>query len=242
MERQYLHLNYPTTQETGWILRIQSKLGKSRSKVLKSNLASWKNRGLGEAALVLATRSTVLKQIVLKINTELGDLQQELLQREKDVTEAIRGGHAIDVGDRPFKLVMLLDAFLFELKAASEFTRDFIILFFNVIFDEVVRPADLKKRFLENNIETAWLQTLKNERDALIHGGGMWPTIQIGTGSPPEFILVLERTISHTKIENTDQVIPFEFFRELFDSFRESIDGIEEWLIREIETFETSEI
>jgi hypothetical protein len=105
--KTYVQMDYPSTAETQWINRIQSRLHQTSSKTLKQRLATWKESGLGELALIIATRTAVLRHILLHLTKEMSELEQELRRRKSDVREAIEGGQGIRVGDSPFRLMLL---------------------------------------------------------------------------------------------------------------------------------------
>ena len=239
--KAYLQMDYPSTAETQWLNRIQSRLYQSSSETLKQRVAAWSEIGLGELALIIATRTAVLRYIILNLAREMGELEEELRRRKRDVLEAIEGGHGIRVGDSPFRLMLFVDAFLFESKAASEFIRNFVKCFFKSIFDESLSNSELAKRFVANEIPIEWLDGLKNERDFLLHNGGTWPVLEAVDEMYERFDLVLLKSILYTGSIEEKDTIHFDRLREILDGFQRAIAAIERWLINEIGDFEKRE-
>ena len=237
-------VDYQSTAETQWINRIQSRLHQSSSETLKQRLAIWKESGLGELALIIATRTAVLRHILLQLTKEMSELEQELRPRKGDVREAIEGGHGIRVGDSPFRLMLFAHAFLFESKAASEFIRDFVKCFFkkHLRRNPLKFPAGeaFRGKWSSDRMAT-WLHWLKNERDFLLHTGGTWPVLEAVNETYERFDLVLLKRISYARTIDEKDTIPFDRLREILSGFQRAVAAIERWLINEIGDFEKRE-
>lgn len=231
-EERLLHLSY-VTLEGAWIKRLMTKLRSSLHQHLHMALDNWGSSGLGELAIAIATKTTVIELIRERIDGGLRFLSEDIRSRRDQVKKDIDEGYGFSPTEKMlgYKLVADFDSFLFETRSAYEIGVKFVGRFLEVVLEHPQPSksqlyAMVRDEIARRGKDTRWLKVLRESRGEFLHSAASWPAVKIISFDPLRAELVLLRNDSYLEMAEC---------RDIYKGFWESLDALEEWLSDEID-------
>jgi hypothetical protein len=182
----------------------------------------------------------MLKLVTQRLEVRIGYLQKELRKRSQEALSCRDNDIGFQIGGLPFELIIDLDSFLFESRAAYELTGKFLRKFFSSIFERSMKESTIVQTLANSGLDTEWITKLREARHALIHDVTGWPALEVVDEDPTRFELVLLMKNVDT-LEDPKSFAHFEDFRAIQLGLWGSLEEIENWLMNEIASFEQGE-
>src|SRR5436190_7965843 len=234
MAIEYLHIDYEPPSR-GWLLRIMKRLNESSSSTLRERVSTWGSSHLKEMSFALATKLTMLSQVICRVDQQLRRLSEQLIDESK-INECIRRGAAYRIADKvlPYELLIDIDSFLFESRSAYEIVGHFLCQFFDHILGCSLNEAELKKLLDARNIDTRWIEELRENRIMFFHKTAPWIVLEIVSRKPLRFeLLVLKKNVKD--FTDPDAYIRFEQLPTIYRGFESSLKVLHQWVLEKIQ-------
>jgi len=241
VNKGYLHIAY-LPADGSWLLKIMSRLHQSSSITLRDRIASWGDTPLREMGLALSTKLAMLSQIVNRVDYQLQRLAGYLEKDDQKINECLHKNASYVVPDNelPYEILVDIDSFLFESRSTYEIIGHFLSEFIKRILGLKVSESELKVMLASQGIDIRWIEELRKGRILFFHSTAPWIALEIKSINPPRFeLLVLKRDVKD--FTNTDDYFHFGQLREIYQGFGSSMGAMYQWVLDQIEGFETKE-
>ena len=152
---------FHTRPTVTWIYPIWNVLNETNNETLREAWSKPDSRALGDLAIALTTKLTILGTIVSRFNSDY----RRLLKLAGDDTEQIKvnreTGTVWSLSDvrLTYELLAGLDSFIFEARSTYEILGEFLIAFFRLIFDQTLTEEEVKSILRDRGVDVAWMTT-----------------------------------------------------------------------------------
>jgi hypothetical protein len=216
-----------------------SRLHESQSNELKKRMQSWGNSPLKEMGYALSTKLDMLSVVADRVNSRLRELRDQFIEDYENVNECVENKHAYNIQKEQFPYALLVDieSFIFESRSLYEILGRFLREFFSRILGLKVDEKQLSIMLQTQGIDTRWISILRDSRILFFHKTAPWLIIEFQSLNPPEFdLLILKRDVKDPL--NSDAYYHFKELRDIFEGFKMSMEGINKWVLEQIENYE----
>ncbi len=240
-DSRMLQLDWSPDLDAFWIARVQSALLGCRSPSLRERYSRWDRDPhdgltLGDLAVAVATKQTMVSLIVQRVNARLAEIGKVLKSDRPRVEECLRVGGAYRLPDKSVAhdAAVDFDSFVFESRSAYEITVSFLQRFFAVILKQPLGKGkaahDRVQEALRNRgAQTGWADELREKRHLLIHERAIWLGFEVTGEYPFRFDpVLLTKTVG--RIEDDPDRLSIGLCRDLWEGFIGSYGHIEAWL------------
>lgn len=239
MECKYIHITY-LPKSANWLLTILSRLISSSSASLKAKHANWSASPLKELGLALSTKFDILSQAVQLTEKDVNKFVQQI--NKDDLRKCVAQNKAYTFIDKqmPYRIILDLEALIFELRSTYEIVGKFIKLFFEIILDIDMNQSDISDHLKSRSVDLEWIEELRHTRILFFHNSAPWLALHVKSIDPFSCEPVLLKE-DMKDFNNVEKIIHFERIAEITNTFFEAMNTIHYWIMKEIEKYETSE-
>jgi hypothetical protein len=219
-----------------------SRLHQSSSITLRGRMDTWGDTPLREMGLALSTKLAMLSQTVNRFDHQLQRLAGYLKKDDEKINECLHKDASYMVPDKelPYEILVDIDSFLFESRSTYEIIGHFLSEFIKRILGLEVSESELKEMLASQGIDIRWIEELRKGRILFFHRTAPWIALEINSINPLKFeLLVLKRDVK--EFTDTDDYFHFDQLREIYQGFGSSMGAMYQWVLDQIEEFETKE-
>jgi hypothetical protein len=222
----------------GFVLPLLSRLQGSTVPAIRALATEWSSSGLGDLACSLSTKISMLSLLAERIYTTITPMLDSV-SGDKDALRAFQTGKGWipSERDRPYKVLLEVDTFIFEFRSAYEILGKFLVLFFKVFLHRPVTEDAIKAVLKSRGVSMEWADELQAHRKIFFHEQAPWLAIRVKDWEHFSAELLI---LSHSGANSDDpaEVIPFDRLRAIFAGMEISLRHIQEWMMSEIEQLE----
>jgi len=236
---EILHLDYrPGT--AGLILPLQSRLQGSGVPQLRERYSRWKELGLAELGMAVATRFS----LTLRVASRLAELLQRLrdeIEESGQIDELLDGGYVYTPKDSRalYDICTAVDAFYFEYRSCYEVVGRFARTFCTEMLRKSITEEQLVAVLQSAGVTTNWITSLRENRKLFFHETAPWIALQVHERHPVKCsMVVMKENVEELKDPATfitqDQIVA------TIDGLQRGLWAIHNWLKSQIDDIEAS--
>ena len=222
-----------------WLKTILSRLSRSTSEILKTKHADWSASPLREMGLALSTKFDILSQAVRLTEKDVYSLLEQINEEKLNECFAKKLAYTFSDKQMPYRILLDLEALIFELRSTYEIVGKFLRVFFESILNCRIDESEIKNYLISKGVDVNWIDELRKIRILFFHNNAPWLALRIKSTSPLscEPVLLKEDIKS---FDNPDDFIHFEKIIIITNGFIESLNLIHFWIMEKIEAYEKS--
>jgi len=241
MNHRHLHISdasLPATFPASFLHRVRT----SSSTTLQEAFREWGTSPKRDLGLSFDRRIGMLRHLLRRFDEDLRALDHELRDRQADAIRFAKDGYAFQLNDRSLfsELLLDVDSFLVELRAALESAEHFILGVLEHVLGLPYTAKSFRAELQRENAPTDWLDALWKSPDLAVHQTSFSPAVRIQNEDPFEWALIVQRGFPRDVSEITDPV-DLTWFRSVYDKFSTMLSVVEAWLITKVELHEQEE-
>jgi hypothetical protein len=181
----------------------------------------------------------MLRHLVRRLDENLGRLNRELQDRQADAIRSARQGYALELKDHSLcpELLLDVDSFLVEFRAALELTEDFLLEVLSQALGLAYTDQSLRDELRQAEVPTDWISVLWTSRDLAVHKTSFALAVAILREDPLEWELIVQRGFPRDVREVVDP-IDLSWFRSVYSDFTTMLQRVDAWLISKVEHHE----
>ncbi len=211
-----------------WVLPILSAL----EEAIKKGKVQERPEEMRDLPLYIKTRLTMLPRIFHRINIEARELYSLVkLHESEHVCTHVKTGYALNINeDLIYKLLIDIDAFLFEINSCTEL----ITKFFSIVCRHVGKEIPegkvgkiIKKLLASKRQDMNWFKLLDEHRNFFMHEGT--PYIAIDVSNETWDLIIMKESL--TRFDDATKFIMFSDLREIVRGFQSGNSAIQNYLI-----------
>lgn len=221
---------------------LQSRVADSRSRELQRRYARWREAGLGELALAVATRLAVCMRVVQRFGELLDRVKEEVADWGK-LDAAIEEQFCFQPADKglPYEICAAVDALIFELRSLYEVLGKFATTFSTVILGRQVREEELLGALRNAGGNTEWIGLVRESRKLFFHETAPWIALQVHQRHPfIASLLVMKENIS--QFDDPSKYVTEGQLREAVEGLGRAIPAVRSWLERNLAEVEAEHL
>lgn len=227
---EVLHLDFDTNH-VGWLSPLQTRLRNSSAEQLRQRYSRWRDVGLGDLAVAIATRLAIFDRVQLHLGRLLKSLEAELEQWD-GLNEAIEESICFRPS-RPgltFDICAAVDSLIAEFRALYELiVKQFAIVFVRQILKRTVREDDVLEAIRAAGVNIEWVDFIRDNRNFLLHLAAPWIALEVHQRNPLQFsLLVMKKNI--VEFDDPTEFITTQQLVTSIRGFREAVPVVRSWL------------
>lgn len=222
----------------GFVLPILARLQGSPVPSVRALAAKWADSGLGDLASSLSTKIAMLSLLAGRMYATVTPLLEDVA-KEPSALRAFHVGKGWIPAERqrPYKVLLEVDSFIFEFRSAYEILGKFLVLFFEVFLDRQITQDAIKAVLESRGVSMAWAAELQKHRKVFFHNQAPWIAVRVNDwGHFSGDLLILSH--SGANPDDPTEVIPFDRLRAIYTGMESSLRHIQDWVVSEIEKLE----
>jgi hypothetical protein len=137
----------------------------------------------------------------------------------------------------PYRLLVDLDSFLFELRFTYEIVGKFLGGFFGRVLGRKLQEAEVIAALEASGNDTKWIGMLRRERVVFFHQTAPWIVFEVERGEPFKYNLVVLKKNARD-LSNAEDYVRLHEYRAILQGFEGSMEFLAGWLVDEIEKVE----
>lgn len=220
---------------------MMTRLSQSNNAQLRRAFEEWSKTPLLEFGFAVTTRMQMLGLCILRLNDRVSNLRKYLNKNEEELKLCLRGEYAFRLPfparHLAYDLLLDMDSFIFESRSLYEIVGKFLRSFLAIVFKRNITEKELRSILADRQIETRWIDVLRDSRKLFFHQTAPWLAIQVDSNAKRFYPILLKKSI--IKIENPDDFVSFDSLREIYDGFVNSLDTLHQFVMEEIRAFES---
>ena len=236
---EILHLDYrPGT--AGLILPLQSLLQKSSAAELRKRYSRWKELGLAELGMAVATRFSLTLRVASRLAELLQQLRNEIEESGK-IDELLDEGYVYAPKDSRvlYDLCTAVDAFYFEYRSCYEVVGKFATTFCREMLAKNVTQDELVDVLTAAGVATDWITSLRENRNLFFHETAPWIALQIHERHPVNCSIVVMKENTE-ELDDPTTFVTQEQIVATIDGLQAGLWAVHNWLKAQIAACETS--
>ena len=226
-----------------FVARFLNHLKASSAPRLREESTRWKSSPLRELGLSFVARVGLLASIRKEVSKCWSTLDAELRVRRDELRRSGAEGLAFQLDDRALyrDLLVGVDAFLFEYRAAIELLETFLLRVVHDVFDRKMDRTTLRSELIETGVDAGWVSQLSHFRDMVAHEVTLSLAVHVVSEEPWQWELVLQK--GHPLDGGVPlEDVPWRVIQGAEDGLRSALQIIERWLFAQVEHYEDRQL
>jgi hypothetical protein len=233
----HFHVDYEPPDD--WIRRILTRLRESRSPHLRRCFDQWGKSPLVEIGLAVATKRAMLRMTVARVDEAIGQMVAEFNADPHQVEwclsrSGLKGAFRPKDKTLPYRLLVDIDSFLFELRSTHEIVGIFLREFFRRVLQRKIGKADVMGALDGGGVDTRWIDVLRKERVLFFHHTAPWVAFEIDRVRRPKYRLVILKRNARD-LSNPNDYVRVDEYRAILRGFEASMAFLRGWVLEQID-------
>jgi hypothetical protein len=230
---QYCHIDYEPNN--GWVLSIMSRLAQSSNARLRQAHEEWHQTPLLDLGFAITTKIQMLTLCIRRLNKRVITLRTTLNDQEEQFRDCMQTGRAFTLPDTDlaYELLLDMDSFIFESRSLYEIVGKFMCNFLASALGKKVTENEFEAILSARNIETRWIDTLRESRKLFFHQTAPWLAISVSPISKQIYPILLKRNVVK-EIKDPADFVSFESLQEIYEGFVNTLGSLHQLVMEEI--------
>jgi len=217
-----------------------TRLLNSPNPQLRKAFEDWSDTPLMELGFAITTRMHMLGLSIRRLNRQVSGLRDELSGDLPQLEWSLAKGGAFTPRDKelPYELLLDMDSFIFETRSLYEIMGKFLVELFRALFGKAVTEADLQAILSANDIDTRWIDELRENRKLFFHQTAPWIAVRVEREGLKFDPVLLKRHVQ--TFDDPDSFVEFARLREIYDGFVASATELHRFILEQIRLHESA--
>jgi hypothetical protein len=224
-----------------FVLPVLGRLQGSKSARVRALAKQWAPSGLGDLACSLSTKISMLDLLAEQVNQSVGPLFDEISHDPQAVAARDeRKTWAPRRRNQPYRVLLALDALIFELRSTYEILGKFLVIFADVILGRKLTQREIISELESRGTDMTWARELQEHRKLFFHEQAPWIAVRVVAWHPLKAEILL---LTHSGADpgNPAEVLAVDQLRSMHRGIANAIANLQTFLLERVTDLENEE-